>query len=991
MRIGWVILGTLFAHLAATHRCRADDAEFFEKRVRPILVEQCYSCHSASAPKLKAGLRLDSRTRMLAGGDSGPAIVAGKPAESRLIRAVRYDDVELRMPPKGKLPDAAIADLTDWIKSGAIWSNDAANQKVAATFDLQKRKAEHWAWQPVRKSEPPAVREVSWSTSPIDRFILAKLEAQNLGPAQPAKPHDLLRRVYFDLIGLPPPADVARAFAADPSSAAYEQIVDRLLASPQFGERWARHWLDLVRYAETRGNEFDYHNPNAWQYRDYVIRALNADLPYNQFVTEHTAGDLLPMPRRNPERGFNESILATGCWFFGDQVHSPVDLKRDEADHLDTMIDVFSKTFLGLTVSCARCHDHKFDAISTKDYYALVGVFASSGYRQVRFETDSEERTIAIRLHYLEHDHSSAIRAEIATKLRGIVAQRTEPLQVTYSATIRDSIPTGSRIIYDPSLVAPDGPAFDHGPRKAGAILASGDRLRVNTLEAAVVDPSVVDLKCVGQNDPGDLGKRWRAGRTIATPEFILAGQKIACLMRGKALIYVAAQGHRMIEGPLHRDLVKTVDAGPQFQWVGLDMRRYAGHRAHVELSADGPDFAVARMIEAAEIPPAPKSESVEIADIRRAIDRFADDNCDDRSAAILDALLLREKIEPGPALAEFRQARECILAELPKSSHVAPAMFDGNGFDEPVFIRGNPHNPGEVVPRRFLEALSGMPLPGSGSGRLELARQVTDPAINPLIGRVFVNRVWHHLFGRGIVASTDNFGVLGEAPTHPELLDWLADDFVQHGWSVKRLIRSIVLANAYRMSSSGDARAEAADPQNRLWHRGNIRRLEGEAIRDSILAVSGSLDSKIFGAPVPIHLTPFMEGRGRPGHSGPLDGAGRRSIYLVVRRNFPDPFLTTFDLPGPGNTVGRRSVSNVPAQALVLLNDPFVHEQAERWAKRVTDGSARDRIESMYWTAFGRPPTDTERTACVDYVTNNDWPALAHALWNVKEFIYLH
>jgi hypothetical protein len=317
--------------------------------------------------------------------------------------------------------------------------------------------------------------------------------------------------------------------------------------------------------------------------------------------------------------------------------------------------------------------------------------------------------------------------------------------------------------------------------------------------------------------------------------------------------------------------------------------------------------------------------------------------------------------------------------------------MFDLNSVDEQVFIRGNPHHLGERVPRRFLEALSGTPLSSPGSGRLELARQVTDPAMNPLIGRVIVNRVWSHLFGRGIVTSTDNFGVLGEAPTHPELLDCLADDFVKGGWSIKRLVRSLVLTNAYRMASNGDARAEAADPQNRWWHRTNIRRLEGEAIRDSILTVSDSLDQKMFGPPVPIHLTLFMDGRGRPGHSGPLDGAGRRSVYLEVRRNFPDPFLTTFDLPGPGNTVGRRSVSNVPAQALVLLNDPFVHEQAERWAKRESSGSPAERIGRMYWAAFSRAPTDAERAACLDYVTSNDWPALAHALWNVKEFIYIH
>jgi uncharacterized protein DUF1553/uncharacterized protein DUF1549/cytochrome c len=985
MRIGWSIVGIALALLAQTTHCRAGDAEFFEKRVRPILVDNCYSCHSAAATKLKAGLRLDSRTGMLVGGDSGPAIVPGKPADSQLIRAIQYDDVELRMPPKGKLPDAAITDLTEWIKSGATWPNEAANQKVASTFDLQKRKAAHWAWQPVRSVAPPTVRDAAQATSPIDRFILAKLEAQNLRPAPPAKPHELLRRIYFDLIGLPPPPEVARAFAADSSEAAYEKIVDRLLASPQFGERWARHWLDLVRYAETRGNEFDYHNPNAWQYRDYVIRALNSDVPYNQFVTEHLAGDLLSNPRHDPERGFNESILATGCWFFGDQVHSPVDLKRDEADHLDTMIDVFSKSFLGLTVSCARCHDHKFDAISTKDYYALLSVFASSGYRQVRFETEKKERDLANRLHHVEIEHQCAIRAEIAAQLRNAFGRSPEPLTIKSPESVPDGVP----FILDPGAVAPDRAAF-HGFKKVGAILPNGDRLRVNTLQSAVVDPRLFDIRCAGQNDPGDLGKRWRVGRTIASPEITLAGRKIACLMRGKAMIYVAVQAHRMIEGPLHRDLVKLVDAGPEFRWVALDMQRYTGHRAHVEVCADSADFAVAAVIETNEIPGTVKTEIVEQAEIRKAIDRFADDNCDAQSAAIVDALLLREKIEPGPALAEYRQGRERLLADLPKSSQIAPAMFDIGPVDERVFIRGNPHNLGERVPRAFLEALSGGPFPNLGSGRLELARRVTDPAINPLIGRVFVNRVWHHLFGRGIVASTDNFGVLGEAPTHPELLDWLADDFVQHGWSLKRLIRSIVMTNAYRMSSSGEASADAADPQNRLWHRANVRRLEGEAIRDSILAVSGALDPKMFGPPVPIHLTPFMEGRGRPGHSGPLDGAGRRSIYLEVRRNFPDPFLTTFDLPGPGNTVGKRSVSNVPAQALVLLNDPFVHEQAERWAKGEADGSASDRVEHMYWTAFGRGPSEAERKACLDYVSNNDWPALAHALWNVKEFIYL-
>ncbi|HJT76110.1 MAG TPA: DUF1549 domain-containing protein, partial [Gemmataceae bacterium] len=385
------VLATALAVAAGARAAEAtpDGVEFFEKKVRPVLAEHCYRCHSAQAKKPKGGLLLDSRAALLKGGDNGPALVPGQPEHSRLIDAVRYTDVDLRMPPRGKLPPQAVADLTAWVRSGAPWPAEAGKATVAVVhaFDLQARKRQHWAWQPVRPQPPPAVRDTAWPRSPVDRFILAKLEAKGLHPAPPADRRTLLRRVCFDLTGLPPKPEQVEAFARDDAPDAYEKVVDRLLASPQYGERWGRHWLDLVRYAETRGHEFDYPIPNAYQYRDYVIRAVSADVPYNQFVTEHIAGDLLDRPRRDPRTGSNESILGTAFWFLGEEVHSPVDVRQDEADRFDNRIDVMSKAFLGLTVACARCHDHKFDAISSRDYYALFGFLESSSYRLVRFDT----------------------------------------------------------------------------------------------------------------------------------------------------------------------------------------------------------------------------------------------------------------------------------------------------------------------------------------------------------------------------------------------------------------------------------------------------------------------------------------------------------------------------------------------------------------------------------------------------------------------------
>jgi Protein of unknown function (DUF1553)/Protein of unknown function (DUF1549) len=817
--------------------------------------------------------------------------------------------------------------------------------------------------------------------------------------------------VYFDLIGLPPTTDELAAYLADKSPDAEQIVVDRLLASPHFGERWGRHWLDLVRYAETHGHEFDAIIPQAYQYRDYVIRALNADVPYDRFVQEHIAGDLLPHARRHPAEGFNESILGTGFWFLGEAVHSPVDIRQDQADRFDNRIDVLTKAFCALTVSCARCHDHKFDAISTKDYYALFGLVEGAGYRQVRFDTIEPNRKVATEL--------DAVSERYAKELAGALARGGSPDTLTALIAARGAkpspFPPGTEVVVDYANCRaeewlPDDSSFGTRPRRVGDLTIENGRVQFVDLSAAVYDRAWDELAVSPgtELDHGVIGRFVRAGRSIRTPAFKVAG-KVHYLAKGAGTAYAAVDQHTLVAGPLHGSLILDFPASPGFRWVTHDLTAYQGQHAHVEFTgAKGSDFAVAMVVQGPTTPTPPNSETLAASDdagsFRERLAAGPPRSGADAQAA--NALLRKAGAEFQKVVAEFLAARERIAKGIRPSSRLAPAIWEGTGVDENVFIRGSPKGVGERVPRRFLEALGGTgPITtGPGSGRLELARTMTDPGRNPLAARVAVNRVWHHLFGRGLVGSVDNFGVLGEAPTHPELLDFLADRFVQDGWSVKRLIRELVLSSTYRMSSQGDPAADQSDPQYLLLHRMRLRRLEGEVIRDSMLAISGRLDVAAFGPSVPVHLTPFLEGRGRPNKTGPLDGAGRRSVYQSVYRNFLNPFLLAFDTPIPFSTVGRRQVSNVPAQALILLNDPFVQEQSFIWAKSVIGrpGSPVEKIRQMYVAAFGRSPTDDESSACLGFLQEQasrygakaddlkPWADLAHTLFNTKDFIYV-
>jgi mono/diheme cytochrome c family protein len=935
-------------------RLDAGTVEFFEREVRPILATRCQSCHGAE--KRKGGLRLDSREGALAGGDSGPSIVLGKPAASRLVEAINYAD-ELRMPPKSKLPDAEVAALTKWVAAGAPWpdSGQTKASNAVAGASAWKERAKHWSLQPLHRVDPPSVRNAAWPLNPIDRFLLADLEKAGLKPAPDADRKTWLRRVTFDLTGLPPrPAEVD-AFNADGSADAYEKVVDRLLSSPQYGERWARHWLDLVRYAETSGHEFDYDLPDAWRYRDFVIRAFNADVPYDQFVVEHIAGDLLSNPRRNPGDGTNESILGTGFFFLGEGTHSPVDLRDEEAARVDNQVDVLGKAFLGTTLACARCHDHKFDAITARDYYALTGFLKSSRFQHAFL--DPPDR-IGAKVRELER-----LKGELAA--RGVIAKAAEWNVPDDGPEVFEDFRKGS---LDGWLAT--GDAFGARPSKAGDFVVHANEGTAEAVPAGMAHSGLVSDRLQG---------------VLRSKTFLIERRFVHVLAQGRgSRVNLVIDGFEKIRSPIYGGLTVDVEAPDAPRWVSIDAAMWKGHRAYLEFAdggtvdytggnsryTNGEGFLAVVQVRFSDHPPsAVKFEGRRHGPLNGP-----------EWKAILDRYREVESSIPAPTL--------------------GLAITDGSGEDARVNIRGNPRTPGEIVPRRFVEVLGGADRSSAepGSGRLELARRIADPA-NPLTGRVLVNRLWKGHFGEGLVRSPDDFGKMGQAPSHPELLDWLASEFVRGGWTIKRMQRLMVLSHAYRMASAATTEADRADPTNRLLHRMNVRRLEAEAVRDSMLFVSGRLDPTLFGPSVHTHLTPFMEGRGRPGVSGPLDGAGRRSIYLDVRRNFLSPLLLAFDFPNPSSCIGRRNVSNVPAQALTLLNDPFILDQARRWAERAIerDTDPTTRLESLYRDAFGRPPSAREREESRAFLETQGgakapraWADLCHVLFNAKEFLFI-
>jgi hypothetical protein len=985
-------------------------------------------------------------------------------------------------------------------------------------------RAKHWSFQPLRRTTAPSTAEPSWPHNPVDAFLASRFQAAGSQHAAAADRRTLLRRITFDLTGLPPTPDEINQFLADKSPWAFESVVDRLLASPRYGVRWGRHWLDLVRFAETYGHEFDYPIAEAWRYRDYVVRAFNDDLPYDAFVTEQIAGDLLVHPRRNPADRTNESIAATAFWWFGQAKHSPVDLRAEECDRLDNQIDVMGKAFLGLSIACARCHDHKFDPIRAQDYYALTG-FLRSSRQQVAFLADSRpiadfaswrrscEPRCAELIGRLLNPQSWSEGSQDDEVLRpwhalksvpagpGFVEQRTQ-LAHEFNrrqelARLQESKSTLFEDFCSPSFDRwrPTGTAFGSRPSRAGDFVlgASADRPILAFAEPGAAHSGLVSPKLKGALRSQSF--------TIENP-FIhyRAARRHGDAGSGRPYksgqLNLIVDGFQIIRDPLWGQLSLTVANDAAATWYSQNVSKLIGNRAYIEIVDEDDGWISVDSIRFSDDPSPPIDRPNEL--IRSLVNedsidspaklavayerlfaesvslwksgRLADDRFAKSRVAFLNSLCAgglndRARIrdrggipltpDPSPARGEGRE----IVGERSSSSTLSPrgrggegefghrsariahgdlerrqetsdlarlldeyrrresalapsprvlALADGSAENDHVLIRGNPRKPGDETARRFLEVFQAAPIGATetGSGRLELAKSMTGSA-SALLARVIVNRLWHHHFGRGLVASTDDFGKMGEPPSHPELLDYLAAELIKSGWSIKHLQRLLVTSAAYRMSShEPDPRSKAIDPENRLVHRARVKRLEAEAIRDAILAVSGRLDERLEGPSVRVHLDEFMTGRGRPSVSGPLDGAGRRSIYLEVRRNFLPPMFLAFDFPIPATAAGRRAQSNVPAQALSLLNDPFVAQQAQTWAKRMRGQGEANRdtdafLNRLYEAAFARLPTTGERALAKEFLRPSKgdgaaereeaWAGLCHVLLNVKEFLYVN
>ena len=1052
----------LTATLARAAEPTPEQLTFFETKIRPVLVTECYDCHAGE--KHKGGLRLDSRDALRRGGDTGAAVVPGNVADSLLITSIRHEDPDFKMPKKApKLDDAIIADFTAWVKMGAPDPRDKAEPARAGGAkswpEMLAARRGWWSLQPVVRPPAPAVKNAAWPHTDTDRFLLAKMEARGLAPAPDADARTLIRRMTFAITGLPPTAEEVEAFAheSNGSHESYEKLADRLLASPRFGEHWARHWMDLVRYAETHGSESDPEIPQAWRYRDYLIRAFNADVPCDQLIREHLAGDLLARPRWNRAEQFSESKLGLACLRLNEHGFQPIDTLDEQVKTVDNQIDVIAKAFQGLTITCARCHDHKFDPISQRDYYALFGVLASSRPAQVTIDApeflarrDGELAALKGPIRDALADAWLPEAARLAERLTGgdvpgaLLDDARKDSASPLHAWARLGKLEGDAFAKEWEIVAREwrekrdaARAFNREHFRGGWDFAAGGDAQWSSLGAGLYEKAARggefsiepegDRVLDGLRPAGVMTDRLsrRHNGHFTSPRFKLESDSISVRAAGGggAWVRVICDNYPLPQNPTYpRAELKSSAPG----WLRLDTAYRKGAWAYLEFvthddltrreggdAKDGRSWFAAERVVFGE-KDAPREESVAAdAVLAGSAPRSAAELATRYGAALADAVKawrMDSITEPQRALLDFfirRGLLSSTLSALPNlagkiaeyrriESDVpvprrAPGVIEGTPWDAPLMPRGDHTKPGAPVPRGYLEVLGNPPFQTTQSGRSELAGQIAS-ATNPLTARVMANRIWLHLFGRGLVPTPDNFGRMGEKPTHPELLDFLAVRFVEEGWSFKKMIRYLVTSRAFQASSEAPSGAAERDATNELLTHARVRRLDAEAIRDSMLAISGRLDTAMFGA--------SLEGNSAP----------RRSVYLRVQRNNPNLFLEVFDAPKPYTTLGRRDSTNVPAQSLALLNDPFVIDLAKQWAAALIrynpDASPEMRVQTMFTAALGREASADELSRSVAYLatlgkmhavepaqlatSERVWQDFAQSVFNLKEFIYV-
>lgn len=917
-----------------------DPTEFFEKKIRPIFATSCAGCHN---PKLKtAGLDLSTGEGFVAGGVSGLLINKENPSESALLKVVSYDE-RLKMPPQGKLSAAQLADLTEWVtKSGGVWpgvqaaaapSGKMVTRKHGQSFSEAEKK--FWSFQPVVKPEPPSVKTSGWARTPIDQFILARLEAKGLAPAPPAAKTALLRRVTFDLTGLPPTESEIAAFAADNSPNAFAKVVDRLLESPRYGERWGRHWMDVSRYADSTGNDEDHRYPYAWRYRDYVIESFNKDVPYDQMIREQLAGDLIPSADGGQIN--RRGLVATGFLALGAKAIAQQDKKKMLYDVYDEQVDVTSKAFLGLTLSCSRCHDHKFDPLLQRDYYSMISFFANT-----RSFKDAETHV--------------------------------------------------SKLLYLPLVPKEEYQKYQ----------AYQDKVLAKKME----------LEDVVEGEK----ERWAKLLTPRLADYMLAAKAIRA---GSAKLEEIAKAKNLDE-PILKKWAKYLEfdwrqkphledwskATPQSE--AAVAKKYQDAYA-VQLAAWDKKIARWRanareMLKEMNMPPPPKPEFKAeedgfFYDIYFAGGPFSISEKDQDKRFSDDA---------KAAMARVKAEQEDLKKNAPPEPDMACGVQDAakeEAVKQRLFIRGDYGALGEETPKSYPQILTkggDIAPPESGSGRLELANWIAAKS-NPLTARVMANRIWQRHFGEGIVRTPDNFGKMGERPTHPELLDYLAARFTENNWSIKKLHREILLTAAYQMSSSPSAEALEKDPENRLFSRFVRRRLDVEEIRDGLLAIDGTLDYEMGGT--------LQSGFGTDGENSQdrlsvnPDKLKRRTVYVPLRRANLPALLNLFDFGDATTTTGRRAVTNVAPQALFMLNSEFLSERSANLAAQLLkekSASPADRLEAAYVRTVNRKPAADETDAGLTYLANYQkkypgdkaetaaWQSLVRALMASNDFIYV-